>query len=173
MLGVDLGALREEKRIVTGIHEAYGCVYRELGLDRLLSARHRASARALFHTVMARVANPRSKRESVRRLERDFGVALPLEQVYRMMDHLDGKFVDRLRARVAAAAEGLLPEPLDVLFFDCATLYFESAAEDEGSGPSRRRRSAMPCCTGSARSSSMSASPNATPFLPPPRPRPR
>ncbi len=27
-LRVDLKALREERRIVTGIHEAYGCVYR-------------------------------------------------------------------------------------------------------------------------------------------------
>jgi len=137
-LGVDLGALREEKRIVTGIHEAYGCVYRELGLDRLLSARHRASAGALFHTVMARIANPRSKRESVRRLGRDFGVGLPLEKVYRMMDQLDGRVVGKLRARVAAATGALLPEPLDVLFFDCTTLYFESVAEDAGEDGLRR-----------------------------------
>ena len=83
-LPVDLGALREERRIITGIHEAYGCVYRELGLDRLLSLRHRASVRTLFHTVMARIANPQSKRESIRRLGRDFGVSLSLEKVYRM-----------------------------------------------------------------------------------------
>ena len=135
---VDLGDLREEKRIVTGIHEAYGCVYRELGLDRLLSARHRASGRALFHTVMARIASPRSKRESVRRLGRDFGVGLPLEKVYRMMDQLDGDVIDKLREKVAAAAGALLPAPLDVLFFDCTTLYFESVAEDEGGDALRR-----------------------------------
>ncbi len=40
----------------TGIHEAYGVVYRELGFDRLLSSRHRASAPALHHTVLARIA---------------------------------------------------------------------------------------------------------------------
>ena len=131
-LPVDLGALREEQRIVTGIHEAYGCVYRELGFDRLLSSRHRASVRTLFHTVMARIANPQSKRESVRRLGRDFGVSLPLEKVYRMMDQLDERVVEKLRAKVAAATGALLPEPLDVLFFDCTTLYFESVAEDEG-----------------------------------------
>ena len=33
---------------------------------------------------MARIANPDSKRGSVRRLEEDFGVSLPLEKVYRM-----------------------------------------------------------------------------------------
>ena len=131
-LRVDLKALREERRIVTGIHEAYGCVYRELGFERLLSSRHRASAPALFHTVMARIANPQSKRDTVRRLGRDFGVSLALEKVYRMMDRLDGKFVERLKARVASNTGALLGGPPDVLFFDCTTLYFESVAEDGG-----------------------------------------
>lgn len=131
-LQVDLCDLREEKRMVTGIHEVFGQVYRELGLDRLLSVRHRASRQALFHTVMARIANPRSKRGSVRELGEDFGVSLPLEKVYRMMDRLDGRIIDKLRSRVAAATGALLPEPLDVLFFDCTTLYFESVASDEG-----------------------------------------
>lgn len=135
-LTVDLKALREEQRVVTGIHEAYGRVYRDLGFDRLLSAsRHRASAPVLFHTVMARIANPHSKRETVRRLGRDFGVAVPLEKVYRMMDRLDGAFIGRLRARVASATEALLPEPVNVLFFDCSTLYFESVAEDVADTP--------------------------------------
>ena len=129
-LPVDLKALREERRIVTGIHEAYGVVYRELGFDRLLSSRHRASAPALHHTVMARIANPDSKRATVRRLGRDFGVSLALEKVYRMMDRLDDGLIDRLKLRVASATEALLGEPLDVLFFDCTTLYFESVAED-------------------------------------------
>ncbi|MDE0000635.1 MAG: IS1634 family transposase [Rhodospirillaceae bacterium] len=129
-LPVDLKALREERRIVTGIHEAYGVVYRELGFDRLLSSRHRASAPALHHTVMARIANPDSKRATVRRLGRDFGVSLALEKVYRMMDRLDDKLIDRLKLRVASATEALLGEPLEVLFFDCTTLYFESVAED-------------------------------------------
>ncbi len=131
-LPVDLRDLREEKRMVTGIHEAYGRVYQELGLDRLLTSRHRASRRALFHTVMARIANPQSKRGSVRRLGREFGVGLPLEKVYRMMDQLDERVIGKLRAKVAAAAGALLPAPLDVLFFDCATLYFESTTADEG-----------------------------------------
>ena len=130
-LRVDLKALREQQRIVTGIHEAYGCVYRELGFDRLLSARHHASVPALFHTVMARIANPQSKRDTVRRLGRDFGVGLALEKVYRMMDRLDDKVIERLKSRVASSTEALLGEPLAVLFFDCTTLYFESVAEDE------------------------------------------
>ena len=80
---------------------------------------------------MARVANPDSKRGSVRRLEEDFGVSLPLEKVYRMMDQLDAQAIDHLRTRVGEASRALLPEPAAVLFFDCTTLAFETAVEDE------------------------------------------
>ena len=99
----DLGRLRKEHRIITGIHEVYGRIYRELGLDRVLPAgRQRMSNRVLYHTVMARIANPDSKRASVRRLERDFGVHVPLEKVYRMMDRLDEAAIAGMRERVGA-----------------------------------------------------------------------
>ena len=76
-LQVDLKRLFEEQRVVTGVHEVYGEIYWQLGLDRLLPhARYRASHNALFHTAMARIANPDSKRGSVRRLEEDFGSSL-------------------------------------------------------------------------------------------------
>ena len=131
-LPVDLKLLEEEQRVITGIHEVYGAMYRQLGFDDLLSRhRHPTSHHILFHIVMARIANPDSKRGSVRRLEEDFGIGLPLEKVYRMMDQLDGGLIKQLRTRVGDATRALLPEPLTVLFFDCTTLYFESFTEDE------------------------------------------
>ena len=129
---VDLSALRETQRAISGIHEVYGQLYRELDLHWLLPvSRYRASSEALFQCVMARIANPKSKRASVRLLEEDFGVRLPLEKVYRMMDQLDMSRVERLQKLSGAAAESLLAEPLDLLFFDCTTLYFESFVADE------------------------------------------
>ena len=130
-LPVDLSELREERRLVVGIHEVFGTLYRELGLDTVLPrSRYRASHDALFHTVMARIANPASKRASVRSLEEDFGVQLPLERVYRMMDHLDDARIERLHRLARDRAQGLLNRPLDVLLFDCTTLYFESFDPD-------------------------------------------
>ena len=91
-LNVDLMQMVEEQRVVLGIHEVYGEVYRQLSFDTLLSQKqYRTSLEALFHCVMARIANPESKRGSVRLLDQDFGVCLPLEKVYRMMDRLDDK----------------------------------------------------------------------------------
>ena len=131
-LKVDLKQLKETQRIVSGIHAVYGAVYESLGLDRLLPAwRYTASNRALCHSVLARLANPQSKRASVRVLEDDFGVRLSLEQVYRMMDLWDDDRIARLNALAGAQAKALLGGPLRVLFFDCTTLYFESFTEDD------------------------------------------
>ena len=132
-LTVDLTHLREQQRVVLGIHEVYGELYQQLGFDRLLPAsRYRASNEALYQTVMARIANPDSKRHSVALLEQDFGVNLPLEKVYRMMDQLDDSRVARLKARVCQQTQQVLGgQPLDLLFFDCTTLYFESFTEDD------------------------------------------
>ena len=117
---------------MTGIHEVYGEIYQQLGMDKLLPRyRYKASHDALFHCVMARIANPDSKRGSVKTLAEDFGVDLNLEKVYRMMDQLDDQRVGRLKHCVAQQSQSLLKEPLDVLFFDCTTLYFESFTEDD------------------------------------------
>ena len=135
-LKVDLTQLRETQRLASGIHAVYGAVYQTLGLDRLLPAwRYRASHKALFHSVMARLANPDSKRASVRALEADFGVQVSLPQVYRMMDLLDNTRIEQLNTLAGEQAQALLGGPVRVLFFDCTTLYFESFTEDDLKAP--------------------------------------
>ena len=89
-LTVNLKNLKEEQRSVIGIHEVYGKIYRELGFENILKSTSKSSE-ILKHIVMARIANPSSKRASVMQLERDFGICLNLQSVYRMMDHLDKK----------------------------------------------------------------------------------
>ncbi len=131
-LPVNLKDLRETARIITGIHDVYGQLYAELGLDELLTAqRYRASNRALFQCVMARLAHPRSKRGSVSDLASHFGIRLPLQRVYRLMDHLDERFVRRLHRVASTRAQALFGDTLRVLLFDCTTLYFESFTADE------------------------------------------
>lgn len=130
-LNVNLKKLREEQRVVTGIHEICGAVYRELGFDKLMGARRKAAARNLFHTVMGRLANPQSKRATVADLEVNFGVNLSLQSVYRMMDAVDEKVIEKAKRRACEAANGLLNRPVQLLFYDCTTLYFESFTEDE------------------------------------------
>lgn len=131
-LHVNLKHLREEQRIVVGIHEVYGEVYKDLGFNEIFGnpKRNEKIEQLLYHIVMARIANPQSKRESVSMLERDFGVQLELQKVYRMMDRLDEKVVEKIQKLSQESAQGLLKEKINILFYDCTTLYFESFTED-------------------------------------------
>ena len=122
---------REEHRVVTGFHEAYGAVYRQLGFDGLLpTKRNRTARETLRHIATARIANPDSKLGTARRLESDLGVSIPVQRIYRMMDRLDEKEIESMKDLAAGAARRLLPEPASVVFFDCTTLHFESVDAD-------------------------------------------
>lgn len=132
-LNVNLKELREEQRAIVGIHEVYGKVYEELGFNAAIPnpARTKKANELLFEMVMARIANPVSKRESVNMLEQDFGVTIPLQGVYRMMDKLTDKTIEKIQDISFNATKSLLSEKIDVLFYDCTTLYFESFSEDD------------------------------------------
>ncbi|MFN3284323.1 MAG: IS1634 family transposase, partial [Pseudothermotoga sp.] len=132
-LNVDLRQLREEKRIIVGIHDVYGRMFDSLGFDRAVGdpSRRREAAKIIRHLVMARIANPTSKRASVVELEKDFGITLNLTSVYRTMDYLDEKQIKFIEDKAMEAATGLFKEKIDVIFYDCTTLYFESIQEDE------------------------------------------
>ena len=129
-LPVNLRKMREESRIVTGIHEIYGSLYDEIGFSGIFKS-CRFSGSVLKDLVMARLARPCSKRSSAELLERDFGIHIPLEKIYRMMDTLTEKRINRLQDYCRHHSKGLLTEEIKVMFYDCSTLYFESFTEDE------------------------------------------
>lgn len=130
---VNLKELREEQRAVVGIHDIFGEIYKELGFDQVLKpSRHgQSAADILRHIVMARIANPSSKRASVNNLETDFGVNLNLQNVYRMMDKLDEDACQRAQGCAYQTVANLFGGKIDIVFFDATTLYFESFTEDE------------------------------------------
>ena len=129
---VTIQKTRKAGRVATGVHEAYGAVYRQLGFDGLLpTGRNRSARKALQHTVMARIANPDSKRGTALRLESELGVSIPVQRIYRMMDRLDGEMIESMKSLAADAARKLTPERPSVVFFDCTTLHFESVEEDD------------------------------------------
>lgn len=130
-LPVNLKELREEQRAIVGIHEIYGQIYQELGFNSVIpEACLQNAAYILRHIVMARIANPSSKRGSVINLEVDFGISLNLDQVYRMMDKLDESALKRIQESTFNSTNDLLGGKIDVIFVDATTLYFESFIED-------------------------------------------
>jgi transposase len=129
-LPVQMKKMREESRIVSGIHEIYGSLYDEIGFSRVLRTCP-VSASVMKDMVMARLARPCSKRSSAELLERDFGITIPLEKIYRMMDTLTPGRMNRLQDYCWDHSRSLLTEEIKVMFYDCTTLYFESFTEDE------------------------------------------
>ena len=83
------------------------------------------------HIVLARIANPLSKAASVDMLEEDFGVSLSLDGVYKMMDKLDDKAIEKLNEITFENTANLFTDKIDIVFFDCTTVYFEAFEEDD------------------------------------------
>ena len=129
-LPVNMRKLREDSRIISGFHDVYGSLYDEIGFGKVM--KHcPVSGSVLKDIVMARLAHPVSKRASIEMLERDFGISVALEKVYRMMDTLDEDKISRLQDIAWGHSRSLLTEEINLLFYDCTTLYFESFTEDE------------------------------------------
>jgi len=129
-LPVNLRTLREEARIVTGIHDIYGSLYDEIGFGRVFKSCP-VSGSVMKDVVMARLAKPCSKRSTSELLERDFGINIPLEKIYRMLDTLTEKRINLLQDICWQHTKGLFTDEIKVMFYDCTTLYFESFTEDE------------------------------------------
>jgi len=131
---VNLLDMIEEDRVIKGVHDIYGKLYDELGFNNVLynPARNVASNNALKEIVLARVANPDSKRGSVLNLEENFGVKLDLKAVYKMMDKIDDKQILKLNKLVYNQTKALFKDKIDIVYFDATTLYFESFTEDTG-----------------------------------------
>lgn len=130
---VDLRELKEQGRIVNGIHDIYGELFDQLNLPSIFKnpLRNKSSVNIFKQIVMARIANPDSKRASVKGLEEQFGVTINLDQVYRMMDKIDDKTIENLNELAYRTTKKLFNDKIDVIFFDATTLYFESFTEDE------------------------------------------
>jgi transposase len=130
---VNLGNLVEEQRLVAGIHEAYGKLFDDLGYTKVTSSpsRNKMMAEVFKNIVLARIANPASKRASVLKLEEDFGLTINLDRVYRMMDKLDDPEIERLKKITYENTLSLLGQKINVIFYDATTIYFESFDEDE------------------------------------------
>ena len=124
---VSLSDVVEEKRIVEGFSEIAGQLYDDLGFNKILAT---GAKHTLKDVVLARLSEPTSKRASCRILEDQFGKEMPLDRVYRMMDHLETQ-IPMMQDLVRSASLRLLKDKVDILLFDVTTLYFESVEVDE------------------------------------------
>ena len=130
---VNIKNLEEEQRVTNGIHDVYGKLFDDLNCGSIIenSNKNKSAMKIFKEIVLARIANPISKRATVEQLERNYGIILNLDQVYKMMDKLDDTAIENLNTLMYEHTSELFKGKIDVIFFDCTTLYYESFEEDE------------------------------------------
>jgi transposase len=125
---ISLLDLVEEQRIIEGVHDVAGHVYTQLGYDQLLP--RQKDKDLLKDLVLMRLANPSSKLKAQQILDKKFARTHDLSAIYRLMDKLFPK-IEVLKTATFNRTRQIVPETIDILFFDCTTLYFESNMTDE------------------------------------------
>lgn len=129
---VKLNDLREDRRVIEGIQDVFGSVYKKMGAQQLIQGTDKDKQwnEILEACVLARIAEPASKLATSALLLRDFNMDVPVQKIYRMLDHL-ATHEDEAKKIVAAHTIETVGGKVSLAFFDVTTLYFESIEQDE------------------------------------------
>jgi len=124
---VPLSDVKEESRIIEGVHEVAGVMFDELYGTLFPKKR---LMQMLKDIVLTRLVYPHSKHRTQQYLQKNFGKTHALDSIYRMMDVLFPR-IGEIKKYTFEKTKSLFPEGIDLLLFDVTTLYFESTEVDE------------------------------------------
>jgi len=130
---VDLRCLEEEKRIHCGSFMVYETIFKMLRFDTIFGSSRKRTAlvKMLKNIVIARIEKPVSKLATTVYLSELRGINYDVNSVYRMMDYFTPEVIEGVQNRSYEYIKTLFGEEINVFFYDCTTLYFESFIEDE------------------------------------------
>ena len=131
-LSIKLNNLLEDNRYISGFSDVYSKIYDIFGYNALFTKRFFSSSKVFFQIVLARLSKPLSKRGSVNFIHDNFGHSdINLDKIYRMMDSIDDKFINKLQLQTFNSVNKLFKGKIKIAFYDCTTLYFESFISDD------------------------------------------
>lgn len=125
---INLHNLIEECRVIEGLHEVGHVLFHQMGYERLLKGKK--DKELLLDIILMRIADPGSKYKAQRLLEKRYNKAHDLDAMYRLMDKIHPKIAD-IKATTFCRTQQVTPNRVDILFYDCTTLYFESTETDD------------------------------------------
>lgn len=115
---------------IKGIHDVYGSILSNFNLKPVFDF-NSTYYKVFFDIVMAKIADPSSKRMAAKTLEEDFGISHKLHTIYRMMDKIDDAAIENMQKCIAQHNKQLLGGVVSILFYDVTTIYFESFTSDD------------------------------------------
>jgi transposase len=125
---IEIESLTEKDRVTEGFHDVFERIFDELGIQSCFS---KVKYNQLKDVVIARMASPVSKLHTSKILKKDFQKSLSEDQIYHLMDKMIEKEAE-IKEKIFEATQKFSPEkPINILFFDVTTLYFESQKSDE------------------------------------------
>lgn len=125
--GVLLGSISEVSRVIDGLHEIFGIMFDKIGLRDLFKP---VQYERLKDVAISRIADAKSKRQTVELMREDYGKHLSVNQIYRLMDLLS-PLQSEIQKRIFETSRCFMrDEQVDVLLYDVITLHFESQIAD-------------------------------------------
>ncbi len=118
----------EAARKNVGIRDTLGKLYDELGFHQIL--RGKKISKVLKSVVLARFAEPSSKRKTCSILERRFNEEISSDAIYYMMDAL-AENLNVSQRTVFKATQEATDGTIDLALFDVTTLHLETTVQDE------------------------------------------
>lgn len=122
---------------ISGFEDVYGCLMEKIGFSKLffeIDEKHKHSfevSKIIPMLIQKRLQEPASKRRSLFLESIEQGaLTVQLHQIYRAMDVIL-PYKDNFQTAAWNAATNLFGQPVECLFYDATTLYFESVNQDE------------------------------------------
>ena len=125
---VTLNDIKEESRIIDGVHEVCGKLYEQLGYNDIMHTK--TSQNILKDLVLSRISNPQSKFGTSRILKRYYMKDHNIDSIYRTMDYVADS-LGKIQKISFDNTTSLLPRETQIVLFDVTTLHFESTDVDK------------------------------------------
>lgn len=110
--------------LINGSSLVLGDIYDSIGFGTIAD-------RTLRSLVIARIAQPGSKRATADYLKSHFGEDINLSKIYRYLDRLYDTEHERVQRLSVEHTRSLLGGRIGLMFYDVTTLYFETQKRDE------------------------------------------
>ena len=125
---IDTSSMSAEKVVIDGPEIVFKSLFEEIGLGSLLPG---VSQNVLTSIVAQRCEEPASKLAISEKLkDKSENQSFSEDSIYRMMDKL-ALNIDKMKQIVRDNTLRVEGSAINVAFYDCTTLYFESAKDDE------------------------------------------
>lgn len=119
-----VNGLKNSQVQVIGPELVFGKIYDAVGYGQIKDDIFR-------HLIITRLYHPGSKLKTIDYLQRFLGIAKGVDQIYRFLDKLRGRYKDQVEQIAYKHSKRILGGKVGIVFYDLTTLHFDASDEDD------------------------------------------